>query len=151
MKGVGGCFVCYVFLRFFTALRFVLNDSSGCIQILPPFGRLDDMGGVVVLNDRRERRYAGFFLLEVAIWVEEVVDRGDEEGVVVATGEVSGEGSQIADVAMGVAYDQDSEHLAVLEFVVPFRTGMEVGLYLFGGPYTEGVGRVVEGVGELFR
>ena len=107
--------------------------------------------GGSVLNDRRERRYAGFFLLEVAIGVEEVVDRGDEEGVVVATGEISGEGSQVADVALGVAYDQDSEHLAVLEFVVPFQTGLEVGLYLFGGPYTEGVGRVVEGVGELFR
>ena len=107
--------------------------------------------GGSVLDDRIQCRYAGFFLLEVAVRVEEVVDRGDEEGVVVASGEVSGEGSQIADVALGVAYDQDSEHLAVLEFVVPFRTGLEVGLYLFGGPYTEGVGRVVEGVGELFR
>lgn len=106
---------------------------------------------MTLLNDIVQRRYAGFFLLEVAIGVEEVIDGRDKEGVVVATGEVSGEGSQIADVAMGVAYDQDSEHLAVLEFVVPFRTGLEVGLYLFAGPYTEGVGRVVEGVGELFR
>ena len=107
--------------------------------------------GGSVLDDHIQCRYAGFFLLEVAVRVEEVVDRGDEEGVVVASGEVSGEGSQIADVALGVAYDQDPEHLAVLEFVVPFRTGLKVGLYLFGGPYTEGVGRVVEGVGELFR
>ena len=96
-------------------------------------------------------RYAGFFLLEVAIGVEEIVDRRDKEGVVVATGKVAGEGSQIADVALGVAYNQDAEHLAVLEFLVPFRAGLEVGLYLFGGPYTEGVRGVVEGVGELFR
>ena len=34
-------------------------------------------------------RSAGFFLLEVAIGVEEIVDGGDEEGVVVAAGEVA--------------------------------------------------------------
>ena len=34
---------------------------------------------------------------------------------------------------------------------MPFRAGLEVGLDLFGGPYTEGVRGVVEGVGELFR
>ena len=106
---------------------------------------------MTLLNDIVQRRYAGFFLLEVAIGVEEIVDRRDKEGVVVATGEVAGEGSQIADVALGVAYNQDSEHLAVLEFLVPFRAGLEVGLDLFGGPYTEGVRGVVEGVGELFR
>ena len=94
---------------------------------------------------------AGFFLLEVAVRVEEVIDGWDKEGVVVATGKVAGEGGQVADVAQGVAYDQYPEHLAVLEFLVPFRAGVEVGLYLFGGPYAKGVRGVVEGVGEQLR
>ena len=94
---------------------------------------------------------AGFFLLEVAVGVQEVIDGRDKEGVVVAAGEVAGEGGQIADAAFVVLYDQYPEHLAVLEFFVPFRAGLEVGLYLFGGQHTEGVRGVVEGVGELLR
>ena len=94
---------------------------------------------------------AGFFLLEVAIGVQEVIDGRDKEGVVVAAGEVAGEGGQVADAAFVVLYDQYPEHLAVLEFFVPLRTGLEVGLYLFGGQHTEGVRGVVEGVSELLR
>jgi hypothetical protein len=94
---------------------------------------------------------AGFFLLEVAIGVQEVIDGRDKEGVVVAAGEVAGEGGQEADAAFVVLYDQYPEHLAVLEFFVPFRAGLEVGLYLFGGQHAEGVRGVVEGVSELLR
>ena len=104
-----------------------------------------------VLDDTIQRRNLCFFLLEVAIGVQEVIDGRDKEGVVVAAGEVAGEGGQVADAAFVVLYDQYPEHLAVLEFFVPFRTGLEVGLYLFGGQHTEGVRRVVEGVGELLR
>ena len=94
---------------------------------------------------------AGFFLLEVAVGGQEVIDGRDKEGVVVAAGEVAGEGGQVANAALLVLYDQYPEHLAVLEFLVPLRTGLEVGLYLFGGQHTEGVRGVVEGVGELLR
>ena len=94
---------------------------------------------------------AGFFLLEVAVGGQEVIDGRDKEGVVVAAGEVAGEGGQVADAAFVVLYDQYPEHLAVLEFLVPVGAGMEVGLYLFGGQHTEGVRGVVEGVGELLR
>ena len=93
----------------------------------------------------------GFFLLEVAVGVQEVIDGRDKEGVVVAAGEVAGEGGQVADAAFVVLYDQYPEHLAVLEFLVPFRAGLEVGLYLFGGQHTEGVRGIMEGVSELLR
>ena len=104
-----------------------------------------------VLDDTIQRRNLCFFLLEVAIGVQEVIDGRDKEGVVVAAGEVAGEGGQVADVALVVLYDQYSEHLALLEFLVPLRTGVEVGLYLFSGQHTEGVWRVMERICELLR
>ena len=104
-----------------------------------------------VLDDTIQRRNLCFLLLEVAVGVQKVIDGRDKEGVVVAAGEVAGEGGQVTDVAFVVLYDQYPEHLAVLEFFVPFGTGVEVGLYLFGGQHTEGVRGVVEGVSEQLR
>jgi hypothetical protein len=42
-------------------------------------------------------------------------------------------------------------YLTLLEFFVPVGAGLQIGLYLFGSLDAKRMGRVVEGVGELFR
>ena len=101
------------------------------------------------LDDRGECRNPGFFLLEVSIRVQQVINWRDEVIVVVTACQVAGKGGEEGEVACRGADYQYTEHLAFLEFFVPLGAGLEVRLYGFCGLHTERMRGVMKGVSEL--
>ena len=102
------------------------------------------------LDDRGECRNPGFFLLEVSIRVQQVINWRDEVIVVVTACQVAGKGGEEGEVACRGADYQYTEHLAFLEFFVPLGAGLQVGLHGFGCLDAKRMRSVVERIGELF-
>jgi hypothetical protein len=62
--------------------------------------------------------------------------------------QVAREGSKVADYTFGSADNEHTEHLSLLKLVVPVDTTLQVCLYFFRCLYAEGMGCVMERVGE---
>ena len=111
-------------------------------------------GGIQILrfalDDRGECGNPSFFLLEVSIRIQQVVNWRDEVGMVVTACQVAGKGGEEGEVVCWGADNQYTEHLAFLEFLVPLGAGLQVGLHGFGCLDAERMRGVVERIGELF-
>ena len=124
------------------ALRLLLEAVQLAPGLEQPGILLEHRNRIVELGD------GAVFAQKEAVWLQHVIDRRDEVGMVVTCGQITRKGGQKANRSPSVPDNEHAEHLTGRKFVAPLSARSDVGLHARRGGHAERVGTIAEGAGK---